>query len=169
MIVVQLTRVTEEEWARAGAADGYVYIIRDVDHARVKVGYSRTPQDRLRALQTGSSGKLEIVGLIAGSERIERALHAELAAFAVRGEWFSETGVQNWLFHRAKRAPIGYCVADLVSRPAVHVWYEWDVSARKHIKHVYNSATDTWERFGDADQGFARPGFDTAITEVEQK
>jgi len=51
----------------------YAYCIRDDVSARVKIGHSRKPWNRLRQLQTGSSTKLRLVCQFLGGKYVERA------------------------------------------------------------------------------------------------
>lgn len=167
MRVVVLKQIDASEWSARGAAVGYVYFIRDADHGRIKVGFSSNPNARLAQLQTGNSSKLEIAGLIVGGMEVETVLHRDFAAFAVRGEWFSEAGVLGWLQARAYGLPLGHCIAEIVDRPAVQAWYEWDAASGQHIRRVWNSATNTWVEAGAAPESSgARPGWDVTITET---
>lgn len=59
------------------------------DHFRVKVGYSKSPEKRIKALQTGNSRKLELMGWIASSDKsIEKKIHRQFHRCRVQGEWF---------------------------------------------------------------------------------
>ena len=87
----------------------YLYAIRDTHTGYIKIGYSINPHDRLRELQTGSGGKLELVH----SERVadssarllEQSLHRELNPYRVRGEWFciAESFARNQIVHHIIR------------------------------------------------------------------
>jgi hypothetical protein len=68
---------------------GFVYL---VGHERaVKIGWSdRHPRGRrLSQLQSASSEKLKVLGLIVGTLSRERQLHRRFARHWIRGEWFS--------------------------------------------------------------------------------
>lgn len=62
-----------------------VYCIRS-ECGAVKIGATNDVQRRLSLLQTGSPAALEIVGVLAGGEDLERALHAKFNARRKRGE-----------------------------------------------------------------------------------
>jgi len=66
----------------------FIYVIHAVGTNRVKIGFSSDPQRRLVALQTGSSFPLAIIGVRAGSLKLEQAIHGQLQDCRVEGEWF---------------------------------------------------------------------------------
>lgn len=69
-----------------------IYFIRGRESGRIKIGYTAgDPERRLAALQTGSSEVLELVVAVDGDQQRERALHRQLAAARLTGEWFSPT------------------------------------------------------------------------------
>ena len=59
----------------------------------VKFGFSKDPDRRVRALQTGSSDLLVLLETVPVGDRsvreMERLLHREFAHLRSRGEWFS--------------------------------------------------------------------------------
>lgn len=74
----------------------YVYFVLgfDGERATVKIGRSKNPEARLRALQTGSPKKLRLIGKVrCGSEehskQVEKAAHRAYAKRRRRGEWFT--------------------------------------------------------------------------------
>jgi hypothetical protein len=69
--------------------DGYVYVVgsgRSGDP--VKIGWSATPQDRLKSLQTASPCELRLLDMHPGPGTLEKFLHQEFAPRRVHGEWF---------------------------------------------------------------------------------
>jgi hypothetical protein len=166
MNIVRLKLATDQEWKEASALHGCVYFIRDTDQERVKVGYSRDVLKRLRALQTGSSGALKLIGLIAGDARVEGFVHRALGRFSVRGEWFSADGVNRWLTDNAKGFPLRRCIAEIVWVDSVLVWWEWDRAVGKHIKHVWDAKSEGWKRIGHVDHANARAGSDAKTPEA---
>ncbi len=44
-----------------------IYFIRNEETNKIKIGYSKDPEERLRTLQTGSSGKLTLLLAIEGT------------------------------------------------------------------------------------------------------
>lgn len=71
----------------------YTYFIienEDNDAHRIKIGFSKDPKKRIRALQTGSSRKLALMGWIESEGKIlEQSLHKKYASYRLNGEWFS--------------------------------------------------------------------------------
>lgn len=73
---------------------GYLYIIRNTNSGRCKIGFSNNPEKRLKSLQTGSDALLEIAYKspeICAPQEIEGVLHKEFADKRVIGEWFDLT------------------------------------------------------------------------------
>lgn len=69
---------------------GFVYFIGD--RAAVKIGFTESfPGRRLRALQTGSSSKLSLIGYVRGDATTEARLHQHFASRRTIGEWFELT------------------------------------------------------------------------------
>lgn len=68
---------------------GYVYFITDGE--AVKIGYSRSPRDRLNALQTAHHKGLWIIGHAPGGMWDEDRLHKRFAETRLSGEWFEST------------------------------------------------------------------------------
>lgn len=61
----------------------------DNEEFRVKIGFSKDPQNRIKTLQTGNSRTLEIMGWIESDNRsLEKQLHTKYEANRLRGEWF---------------------------------------------------------------------------------
>lgn len=57
---------------------------------RIKVGWSKNPQHRLRQLQTANSERLRLIKVYDVPKQKERFLHRQLFPFRERanGEWF---------------------------------------------------------------------------------
>ena len=64
------------------------YVVAQEGSGCIKVGKSVNVPERIAELQTGSPANLEIVHIIKGDH--EKQIHALLAEFAVRGEWFKD-------------------------------------------------------------------------------
>lgn len=67
---------------------GYVYFIQGVYGGAIKIGKSKDPEMRLKALQTGYPDTLRILLLIPGYTKIEQQLHEEFEQYRLNGEWF---------------------------------------------------------------------------------
>jgi hypothetical protein len=66
-----------------------VYFIHDDVATAIKIGYSTNVKQRLADLQTSSSTKLVLLGVMPGSMNDERRLHAKFER--LHGEWFRVT------------------------------------------------------------------------------
>lgn len=64
-----------------------IYFIRAHD-GPVKIGYSRDPRARLKALQTSHYERLRIIVDVEGDPGLENSLHAHFAHKRLSGEWF---------------------------------------------------------------------------------
>lgn len=68
---------------------GYIYFVRIETHAtRYKIGFSADVEKRMCELQVACPEKLELVGYVPGSKKLERQIHTALKAYRVSGEWF---------------------------------------------------------------------------------
>lgn len=65
---------------------GYVYFIQDDD--LIKIGYSASPNQRLRTLQASHSQTLSLVAFFPALPEQESELHRRFQALRVAGEWF---------------------------------------------------------------------------------
>lgn len=68
------------------AGNGFVYAIADGE--MFKLGHSKSPFDRVAALQTGNPRTLRLVAYCSGTLDDERAIHAGLSPSRACGEWF---------------------------------------------------------------------------------
>lgn len=65
---------------------GYVYFIRCGD--LVKIGFSASPETRLRTLRATSAAPLIVLGTSYAHKKLERRLHKQFAYLRHHGEWF---------------------------------------------------------------------------------
>ncbi|MDB5448227.1 MAG: hypothetical protein JWQ97_3544 [Phenylobacterium sp.] len=68
-----------------------IYVIRDPQTERVKIGFSEKPWARLGQIQIGCPTDLTLAAVMDGGRDDEAALHARFSEYHVRGEWFAET------------------------------------------------------------------------------
>jgi hypothetical protein len=68
--------------------DDCLYFIQSRATGYIKIGRSKDPHKRLKALQTGSPNELRLVAYFQGLGWRERVLHERLARWRVQGEWF---------------------------------------------------------------------------------
>lgn len=74
----------------------FVYIVTSPEQNAFKVGFSNgTP--RIHSLQTGNPAHLILVRAIAAERQCENAIHKALAAYRLRGEWFTDDGLSRFL------------------------------------------------------------------------
>lgn len=66
----------------------WVYFIESEGSSLVKIGYSISPEKRLKELQTSSPETLVMLGTIPGGKSKEIELHKKFAKHRERGEWF---------------------------------------------------------------------------------
>ncbi len=66
-----------------------IYFLRsETADKLIKIGYSSQINKRIRALQTASPVKLNLIGTIEGELELEAKIKARFASLCVRGEWF---------------------------------------------------------------------------------
>ena len=70
---------------------GYVYAIES-NRGSVKIGWSGNPLRRMETLLREDPGELRIIGSVPGTKMDERAIHARLAKYRLRGDWFRMEG-----------------------------------------------------------------------------
>lgn len=65
-----------------------LYIVVNESRTRCKLGYSRDPEQRLKALQTGNPERLQLVATYPAGRRDEAKYHRMLQHQKLAGEWF---------------------------------------------------------------------------------
>ena len=70
-------------------SDKYIYVIKNTTTGAYKVGISKDPEQRLKALQVGNDGELRLIGYKQGTFQDENAAHKRLADKNIRSEWFN--------------------------------------------------------------------------------
>lgn len=77
---------------------GSIYVIEFLNW--VKIGFSREPVSRLKALQVSIPLEAKIVKVFKGTIKMERCLHSRFGAYREQGEWFRKEGtLAEWLNH----------------------------------------------------------------------
>ena len=66
-----------------------IYFIKNLTNGNIKIGYAKSPKDRLKELQTASSEKLVLLKTIEGDKTNEQQLHQRFIHLRLNGEWFS--------------------------------------------------------------------------------
>lgn len=82
------TRPPYPDFRKTRGNGGYIYLIGERGNPRVKIGYSKNPDTRLRQLQNESSLNLCVLWKDKGNFETERFLHASLEEFSIGNEWF---------------------------------------------------------------------------------
>lgn len=65
-----------------------LYFMQNTRTKDVKIGFSKHPRCRLKVLQTGCPGQIELLGCIECNRSEERQWHEKLKEFRIHGEWF---------------------------------------------------------------------------------
>jgi hypothetical protein len=65
-----------------------LYVIANTQRTVAKVGYSKSPERRLKQLQTGHPDKIVLLATHPGSIADERRFHDWLSPSRSSGEWF---------------------------------------------------------------------------------
>lgn len=72
--------------------DGFVYFIINEEYKICKIGYSVSPANRLKHLQTSSPYLLKIQKTVVGDIQMERLFHKIYKDYRLEGEWFRLEG-----------------------------------------------------------------------------
>jgi hypothetical protein len=125
--------VAPEEFDERLKQVGGVYVVRDDAAERCKIGHSRAPYARIKALQTGSSCILRLVCLVAASQDFEGSFHKQFQDRWVHGEWFDDVNneIQRVLEEYTEGKPIGGAI--LLKEEGRRGVYEWDEKTKQHI------------------------------------
>jgi hypothetical protein len=67
-----------------------IYFIQAESGGPIKIGYAVDVTDRVAVLQTGHPEALCVLAICDGTQRDERQIHADLASYRLRGEWFDD-------------------------------------------------------------------------------
>lgn len=71
----------------------FLYVAKNKGTGNFKVGISRNPEERVKALQVGCDGELQLIATVSAKNgyQSEAQAHARLSNSLVHGEWFSAT------------------------------------------------------------------------------
>lgn len=84
-----------------------IYFVRKVSTGQIKIGYSGNVQERMRSLRS-EHGPLELLAVIPGDERAEKAQHARWEWFHSHLEWFnSGTALLRYIEGLDSCEPVG--------------------------------------------------------------
>jgi hypothetical protein len=91
-----ISAIEVPEWVLYYAEDHttpWVYIVEADGLDVVKVGHSKRPERRLKALQSASPVGLRITHLCSGGSQVERWVHEACSDTRLHGEWFEDDGL----------------------------------------------------------------------------
>ncbi len=165
---IVFSQITEQEWRVAHEKHGSVYFILDAGQDRMKIGHSHDPWKRLNQLQTGSSAKLSLAAVIAGSDAIEKRMHFDMREHNVHLEWFKDAAECIAALNKLTNNSL-MCRLIAGFRPAreIDVWWEWDQEHKIHLKHVFDDERLQWVGpLMYAGRPSARPGWSATTTEL---
>jgi len=80
-----------------GDSKCFVYFLQRGPGGPVKIGYSIALKKRIRALQTASAEKLELLCALEGDWATEAAFHLQFKGERLKGEWFKPEKVLAYL------------------------------------------------------------------------
>lgn len=80
--------LAEAEWIPF--ARGNIYFAKA--GTRLKIGFAKNVDTRIKALQTGCPDRIEVLGTMPGDRREEQAYHRQFAHLREVGEWFRLEG-----------------------------------------------------------------------------
>ena len=77
-----------------------VYIIQKLSDSTFKIGVSKNPKQRLKAIQTGNEGELKLLATYPSqyAHKIESILHRTYLHAKQRGEWVDISLVEAYKF-----------------------------------------------------------------------
>ena len=79
---------------------GYVYFVQAERGGPVKIGVTDDLDRRLSMLQASSAERLVVIYALPGDRRTELELHKRFSEHRIRGEWFAEEPVLEWIEDR---------------------------------------------------------------------
>jgi hypothetical protein len=89
-------KILEEQRKRRLERKGdSLYFVQARETGRIKIGRSKNPSKRLKALQTGNAQELRLIASLEGLGWREKDLHHKLREWRVSGEWFDYECVGN--------------------------------------------------------------------------
>ena len=89
--------------------EGYVYFIEAERLERIKIGYSKDPEQRRKTLSTGSPSVLRIIKKIAGDQKLENEIQTRFGHLLIEeldgDEWFRATEELREFIEKLAPAP----------------------------------------------------------------
>jgi hypothetical protein len=66
--------------------ESFIYLVQAGN--RLKIGIARDIGKRISGMQSGNPEIIRLIGAFHGGRAEEQALHTQLSAYKIRGEWF---------------------------------------------------------------------------------
>lgn len=79
---------------------GFVYFIGNLDKNICKIGFSYSPNKRLKELQTGNPFPLVVFKTVKGDLKMEKTFHLIYRQYRTSGEWFRIEGELKYFIFR---------------------------------------------------------------------
>ena len=89
----------------------YIYFIQEGDNGPIKIGISRDPENRVRAIQVSCSKTTKLLCSVLGTVEKESALHEQFKNIRLHGEWFKPSKELVDFIAKLKSAE-GTCIAN---------------------------------------------------------
>lgn len=98
--------------------DLYVYFIRNIDTGNIKIGVSKSPEIRIKSLETGCDAELEILAVILCSDEpdLEKMIHKSYEEHRKIREWFYPNEPILDLLEMAKKGDSDAVIASVRKR-----------------------------------------------------
>jgi len=98
LLIKKKSKSEQSKSKRKKNENGYIYLIKDEGSGLVKVGYSKNPSKRLKALQTSSPSTLKLLATKEGNYTTESKFHKAYQKDHIRGEWYrlSPQIMEDW-------------------------------------------------------------------------
>lgn len=80
----------KEERSRIKTKLGFIYFIKA--GGMIKIGYTKNLKERMTTIQVSMPIKIELIGVMEGTQSFERELHHLFREHKERGEWFRDEG-----------------------------------------------------------------------------
>lgn len=71
---------------------GFIYFVVSTQHDFCKIGYSKNPEIRIKAIETTCPFDIEVKKIIEGGVGVERKYHKMFSDYKIKNEWFVISG-----------------------------------------------------------------------------
>lgn len=128
-------------WSRyLPRGQAFIYFIRGVGAAPVKVGFSIDVRQRMRELRTGNPYPLELLFVVPADRSLETTFHRELRGDRMEGEWFSGPRIERLMIRVAAATEDMFLEFDYSNTPPDY--YAYDPKAKRPRGHKIRPRPD---------------------------